>query len=317
MHAIPNQCLNCKEAFHDADEYCRSCGQARKDIDVTLWQLLSEFFSSVFAVKGKLLSTGKSLLFSPGSLTLDFMQGKRIGFISPIKLYLWCSVIYFLTLSLTINLHPIKNPMSNMSNADANYNLNLGTASVNMKGREIVELANSTEAEFQAYLAKKKIAPNSMLAFFLRRAVKIMADGGIDKLRQTATQVFSNLSVIGMPILGILCYLAFFKRVRNFVHAMVFSAHVHAFGYLAMTVGVVIGEITDAKFSRYWCIPFVLIYLIIAARNAFPHQDGTPVKWLSFSMLYVILASIALLALYGVAIIFLAVIVALTAFALM
>lgn len=64
---------------------------------------------------GKILRSAGLLLFKPGELTREFLDGKRVRAVSPIRLYLLCSVLFFATMSIvpTGKLHV------NVTRADA------------------------------------------------------------------------------------------------------------------------------------------------------------------------------------------------------
>src|SRR5262252_4987894 len=46
-------------------------------------------------VDGKIIQTVKLLVTKPGRLTTEFLAGRRARFISPVRLYLTCSLIFF------------------------------------------------------------------------------------------------------------------------------------------------------------------------------------------------------------------------------
>lgn len=51
-------------------------------------------------VDGKILRTTGLLLFKPGELTREFLEGKRVRSVTPVRVYLLCSVLFFGILSL-------------------------------------------------------------------------------------------------------------------------------------------------------------------------------------------------------------------------
>lgn len=61
----------------------------------TLHELLHEAFHEFTHVDGKALRTVGLLLFRPGQLTREFVEGKRARSVTPIRLYLLASVLFF------------------------------------------------------------------------------------------------------------------------------------------------------------------------------------------------------------------------------
>ena len=92
-------CLNCGSPV--TSHFCADCGQTTRDLRLSLWGLFREFTEEFFSVDSKLVKTLVPLFFRPGHLTRSFIEGKRICYLRPVKMYLFFSVLFFLTLSLT------------------------------------------------------------------------------------------------------------------------------------------------------------------------------------------------------------------------
>ena len=60
-----------------------------------LWELNRE----AFEVDARIFQTLKLLLFKPGSLSTEFSRNRRARYMSPIRLYLFTSLVFFLVLS--------------------------------------------------------------------------------------------------------------------------------------------------------------------------------------------------------------------------
>ena len=93
-HVVTERCLNCDSPL--AQQFCPVCGQAVRDPDPTLGEFLHELAAEFFLWDGKLFTTFRLLIAKPGELTREYLAGHRVRFISPLKLYLTCSVVFFL-----------------------------------------------------------------------------------------------------------------------------------------------------------------------------------------------------------------------------
>jgi Protein of unknown function (DUF3667). len=71
-----------------------------RDPDPTLGELLSEAWDAFVSVDGRVLSSLRLLLFHPGALTVEYLRGRRTRYLAPLRLYLLCSVAYFLLASV-------------------------------------------------------------------------------------------------------------------------------------------------------------------------------------------------------------------------
>ena len=98
-------CPNCDAEF--SGRYCSNCGQrAVAHLRPTLHDLSHEAFHEFSHVDNKIIRTLKLLLFKPGMLTREFFEGKRARSVSPIRLYLLASVLFFGVIALQpSNLH--------------------------------------------------------------------------------------------------------------------------------------------------------------------------------------------------------------------
>src|SRR5204863_410628 len=75
--------------------FCHACGQKAAASDVSLHELLHEGLEEFAHVDGKAARTLKLLVTKPGALTKEFLEGRRARYISPLRLYLTCSLLFF------------------------------------------------------------------------------------------------------------------------------------------------------------------------------------------------------------------------------
>jgi len=92
------RCANCGAVLHG--KFCAACGQAAKPLDPPVRHFISEFAQEFFDVDSRVLRSFRRLLFSPGFLTREHVEGRRVPWLSPLKLYLLASVAMFATLAM-------------------------------------------------------------------------------------------------------------------------------------------------------------------------------------------------------------------------
>ena len=63
-------------------------------------RLIRDFFAEQVGVDAKVPRSVRALVAKPGYLTEEYLGGRRARWVSPLKLYLSASVLYFLLLSL-------------------------------------------------------------------------------------------------------------------------------------------------------------------------------------------------------------------------
>jgi hypothetical protein len=87
-------CLNCGAALDG--RFCARCGQRAIPPDPTVRELAGDAWNELVGWDGRLLRTIRLLVRHPGELTRAVIDGRRAQYVSPVRLYLACSVLYFL-----------------------------------------------------------------------------------------------------------------------------------------------------------------------------------------------------------------------------
>jgi hypothetical protein len=78
-------------------DFCFDCGEKRLDNeDKKINHFLEEAISSVFVADGKFFKTIKLLVTNPGELTKSFVLGIRKKYLSPLQLFFFANLIYFI-----------------------------------------------------------------------------------------------------------------------------------------------------------------------------------------------------------------------------
>ena len=86
-------CRNCGATLEGP--FCHVCGQKAAASRVSVHDLLHEGVHEFAHLDGKIFQTIRLLVIRPGALTLEFLAGRRARYISPVRLYLTCSVLFF------------------------------------------------------------------------------------------------------------------------------------------------------------------------------------------------------------------------------
>jgi hypothetical protein len=92
-------CANCGAVV--LGKYCSACGQRVELHSHSLWSFLAEFGEALTHADSRLWRTLGPLLFRPGFLTRQFLNGHRASYLPPLRLYLVFSVLFFLIFSFT------------------------------------------------------------------------------------------------------------------------------------------------------------------------------------------------------------------------
>lgn len=77
-------------------KFCQECGQETTAHPPTFWEFVHEFITHYVALEGKLWRTLGMLFFKPAELTREYRAGRKIRYISPLRLYITASFLFFL-----------------------------------------------------------------------------------------------------------------------------------------------------------------------------------------------------------------------------
>lgn len=89
-------CLNC--GFRVEERYCTRCGQENVEPKESVGHLVGHFFADITHFDSKIFTTLKDLIFRPGFLTSEYVAGRRVAYLNPIRMYVFISAIFFLAL---------------------------------------------------------------------------------------------------------------------------------------------------------------------------------------------------------------------------
>lgn len=94
-------CLNCNYVVEN--KFCPNCGQENVDTRKTFYHLFVHFFEDLTHYENSFWKTIRNLIFRPASLTKEYLSGKRMSYLAPIRLYIFISFISFFLISIIPN----------------------------------------------------------------------------------------------------------------------------------------------------------------------------------------------------------------------
>lgn len=211
-------CFNCGAALHGP--YCSDCGQRDRAPNPTLGEVLADAWEHVSGWDSRFLRTVRLLIAHPGALTREVLRGRRAAYITPFRLYLVASVLYFLLAASAPSLRR------------AAPTVTAGASGVTV---DLLNPDNLTDAERKQVLEEIDRAPG-----FIRKLLQAAALDPVG-FRQRFFGGFPRAMFGLVPLCAAL--LALFFRGRRYPQHLVFALHLHA------AVFIVLGIRELAKFS--------------------------------------------------------------------
>jgi hypothetical protein len=92
------ECKNCKTQFKG--NFCPNCGQSVYEFEKPFRFLIVDLVGNIFAFDTRLWKSMSSLIFRPGKFVEEYLNGRRARYMSPFRLYIFVSFLFFLFLSI-------------------------------------------------------------------------------------------------------------------------------------------------------------------------------------------------------------------------
>lgn len=90
----PHRCPNCHAvATH---HFCPKCGQPTTGWRAGIAELIHDFAGATLGADARIWSSLRELFRRPGALTVAYFEGRRFRYLSPLRLYLFASVLMFM-----------------------------------------------------------------------------------------------------------------------------------------------------------------------------------------------------------------------------
>ena len=94
-------CLNCGHPLDISDKFCSNCGQINTTKKLSFKDFFLEFFAGIFSYDSRMNRTLTTLIFRPGKITQDYINGMRTRYGNPFRFFLSVSIIFFVIWSFT------------------------------------------------------------------------------------------------------------------------------------------------------------------------------------------------------------------------
>ncbi|MEM8769286.1 MAG: DUF3667 domain-containing protein [Pseudomonadota bacterium] len=288
--------------------YCGQCGQNDRDYQRALPPLMSELISEAFEVDSRLVRTLKLLLFKPGELAAEFSRNRRASYVSPIRLYLFVSILFFFFLSLNADVEQTaEERVTIVAEAEA------------MEDTDTKVLRSRLGAErlrrVEEILARPDGSLSRLLLLQLAQGIEgrdseSLDEGEVFILRELIDALYEPGSVISqfadnlaigmffmLPIYALLLKLFYFSQHRFYVETLVFSTHLHSFAFLVLTTTFLFGNPTGivwvdaaSEFLESALSLWIAVYHYLALRRYFGGGHvSTLFKYTGLVFLYFVL----------------------------
>ncbi len=217
-----DHCTNCATPYDGV--YCPSCGQRSGGLDVPLGTFTREFASEALGLDSRVRLTLPPLLFRPGAVAKDYVEGRRARFVPPIRLYLLASFVMFLVLSQAgVNVENVRVNGEPVVVEATEAGESLGVADVTEEPEETMNEPPSGARSLEEQLGGRLAAGFA----------KIAED------REAFSRLFFSRLAQSMffllPAFALLLKAVYWRR--PYLHHGVFAIYLHCFVFLVVAIG--------------------------------------------------------------------------------
>ena len=258
---LDTTCLNCGSAL--SGPFCATCGQRDVPPHPTLRELAGDTWNELIGWDGKLATTLSTMFRHPGELTRAVLEGHRVRYVSPVRLYLACSLLYFVVAAAA--------PLPKFE-FEAGFSAGVGTGASDTNtpgktafGKAVAHgLATLTPEERAA--AEAEIASQPRLFRPWMRAMAADFAG----LQRRTYEILPRALFVLIPALASI--LGVFYRRRPYPDHLYFAIHLQAFAFLMLTIPAIVqytGSITWLAVAQACAYVTTAVYLVVAARRVY------------------------------------------------
>ena len=254
-------CANCGHPRNS--RFCPKCGQNDRDYIRSLPPLLGDILKETFELDSRIRRTVRPLFLRPGELASEFSRNRRASYMSPVRLYLVTSILFFFLLSV---FAPSELRPQRVEREDAGERVQTELEDA----REAADidalkaiLPHPQRRKVDAILKRPGGAWQKVVVYGLATEPEAYAERGtwqnymvarvIDAVENPAavfSQFVENLPFamfVTLPAYALLLMIFFFGSHRFFTEHLVFAVQLHTFAFIVLAVSMLLPDGDDRE----------------------------------------------------------------------
>ena len=282
------RCLNCGAEL--TGPFCSQCGQEDHELRISLKRLVRDFLAEQLGLESKVPTTLWKLISRPGLLTKEYLAGRRVQSLLPLRLYLSASVLYFLLLTLPFFGREF-NPALKITGVDA---VAIDSARKKLAARP------DTSGVSISVTGRRATSPRAKeVEQFVNRRLKrfgqMSTEESIQFFKSNFVRYVPNAVFLLLPVFTLILYLLYRKSGRFFAEHLIFTLHIHAFAFVVLIISLVLPSWLDIVVPTW-----ILVYLFMALRRVYEEpKKRTAMKFAALLFSYMLIFQITMLGVLG------------------
>lgn len=326
-----NHCLNCDTPLNvEADNFCPNCGQVNNTKKETAFGLVKELVGEFLHLDSKVFKSVVPLLFKPGFLTVDYIQGKRARYFHPVRMFLIITVILFIVggfaskkedklekqqKQTAVSDSSSIGTNSEMLEKDSTYVFNTEKWSVE---KEAIVIDSTDNTNFYWAFGDVKIPKDTLQRYldlgitdpavlmdtfnieksffntiFFNQAVKSQL-AGKEKVFDYYKHKLPWLLFSLMPVFAFVLYLFYIRRKIYFVDHLIHAFHLHTATFVIIIFQDLISLLSPFQTNLFYL--YIPVYYFVSLKKVYKQSTSkTILKGIGVGILYFILGITSLL----------------------
>jgi hypothetical protein len=267
--------------------FCHQCGQETVLHPPSTREFLHEFIGHYVALEGKLLQTMKLLLLKPGQLTLEYMRGRRVRYIQPLRVYLTFSLIFFAVFKFMGEDHHIGSkkvdavPVIQVDEQDKE------NARARKQARDKVSDAGQVRAELSKDKALKDLnEEHPGIVETIEKVASATADDDGAKFKKAFFGYAPYAVFAMMPLFALYLKVLYLGSGKRYGEHLLFALHTNAFAFLMLTLLLLLPAFIPYVGTLLFL--WLAFYLPIAMRRVYGGRRRTTfLRWTVLMLLHI------------------------------
>jgi hypothetical protein len=234
-------CQNCGTEL--LGPHCYRCGQPVNGLVRHFSSIVGDFADSVLNIDARVFRSLWPLFSKPGFLSREYFAGRRVRYVSPVRLFVFLSIVTFFVAQLTIHVDSDGDREAGAATQQsAQQDPDEGIGTISLNGEDWNATTNPVDIGWLPAFADAWI--NRQIGRGIQNASELQHDQ--ERFKDAILGAIPSTLFVLLPIFALMLKVAYFFRHRLYMEHLIVALHSHAFLCLALLLAFLSGALGKA-----------------------------------------------------------------------